>query len=79
MPSSRRIAELGDADRSVVIQGPEHVALIGPNGAGKSTLIENLLPGRHPTRHLLTGRVGYLPHQSRLALGGGMGFLVAHR
>lgn len=64
VPRSRRIAELRDGDRSVVIQGPEHVALIGPNGAGKSTLIENLLNGRHPERGtLLTRRVGYLPQR----------------
>ncbi len=64
VPRSRRIAELRDGDRSVVIQGPEHVALIGPNGAGKSTLIDHLLGGRHPERGtLLTDRVGYLPQR----------------
>ncbi|WP_433526919.1 ABC-F family ATP-binding cassette domain-containing protein [Nocardia pseudovaccinii] len=64
VPRSRRIAELSDGDRSVVIQGPERVALVGPNGAGKSTLLENLLHGRHPERGtLLTDRVGYLPQR----------------
>ncbi|MFE3257303.1 ABC-F family ATP-binding cassette domain-containing protein [Nocardia sp. NPDC059091] len=64
VPRSRRIAELGDGDRTIVIQGPERVALIGPNGAGKSTLIEHLLSGRHPERGtLLTDRVGYLPQR----------------
>ncbi|MFF2557491.1 ATP-binding cassette domain-containing protein [Nocardia sp. NPDC058058] len=64
VPRGRRIAELGDGDRRIVIQGPERVALIGPNGAGKSTLIENLLAGRHPERGaLLTDRVGYLPQR----------------
>ncbi|MGW4248191.1 ABC-F family ATP-binding cassette domain-containing protein [Nocardia sp. NPDC004722] len=64
VPRSRRIAELGEGDRRIVIQGPERVALIGPNGAGKSTLIENLLAGRHPERGtLLTDRVGYLPQR----------------
>ncbi|MEU0503052.1 ATP-binding cassette domain-containing protein [Nocardia sp. NPDC005998] len=64
VPRNRRIAELSDGDRRVVIQGPERVALIGPNGAGKSTLIENLLAGRHPERGtLLTDRVGYLPQR----------------
>ncbi|MEV6325584.1 ATP-binding cassette domain-containing protein [Nocardia sp. NPDC051787] len=64
VPRSRRIAELRDGDRTVVIQGPERVALIGPNGAGKSTLIENLLEGRDPRRGTLyTHRVGYLPQR----------------
>ncbi|MDF2509568.1 MAG: transporter, partial [Microbacterium sp.] len=40
---SRRIATLGDGDRSWVIQGPERVALIGRNGAGKTTLLERLV------------------------------------
>lgn len=39
----RRIATLGDGERSWVIQGPERVALIGPNGAGKTTLLERLI------------------------------------
>ncbi|MBF6132098.1 ABC-F family ATP-binding cassette domain-containing protein [Nocardia otitidiscaviarum] len=64
VPRSRRIAELADGDRRIVVQGPERVALVGPNGAGKSTLIENLLAGRHPERGaLLTDRVGYLPQR----------------
>ncbi|WP_067706570.1 ABC-F family ATP-binding cassette domain-containing protein [Nocardia yamanashiensis] len=64
VPRSRRIAEFRDGDRSIVIQGPERVALIGRNGAGKSTLIEQLLDGRHPERgSLLTDRVGYLPQR----------------
>ncbi len=42
---SRRIAELGDPERSWVIQGPERVALIGRNGAGKTTLLERLVDG----------------------------------
>ncbi|MFI9510192.1 ABC-F family ATP-binding cassette domain-containing protein [Nocardia sp. NPDC052566] len=64
VPRSRRIAELSDGDRRVVIQGPERVALIGRNGAGKSTLIENLIHGRDPERATLcTDRVGYLPQR----------------
>lgn len=41
--ASRRIATIGDADRSWVIQGPERVALIGRNGAGKTTLLQRLV------------------------------------
>ncbi|MEV6134822.1 ABC-F family ATP-binding cassette domain-containing protein [Nocardia sp. NPDC051990] len=64
VPRSRRIAELRDGDRRVVIQGPERVAVVGPNGAGKSTLIENLIHGRDPGRAILfTDRVGYLPQR----------------
>ena len=40
---SRRIAEIGDGERSWIIQGPERVALIGRNGAGKTTLLERLV------------------------------------
>ncbi|WP_120494219.1 ABC-F family ATP-binding cassette domain-containing protein [Microbacterium phyllosphaerae] len=40
---SRRIATIGDGERSWVIQGPDRVALIGRNGAGKTTLLERLV------------------------------------
>ncbi|SDL15009.1 ATPase components of ABC transporters with duplicated ATPase domains [Nonomuraea maritima] len=68
VPRGRRIAELQDENRTVVIQGPERVALIGANGSGKSTLIKRLLhggppvPGR-PHGRLFTELVGYLPQR----------------
>ncbi|WP_341941355.1 ABC-F family ATP-binding cassette domain-containing protein [Microbacterium sp. LWH10-1.2] len=40
---ARRIAEIGDGERSWILQGPERVALIGRNGAGKTTLLERLV------------------------------------
>ncbi|MCI1019114.1 ABC-F family ATP-binding cassette domain-containing protein [Microbacterium sp. C5A9] len=40
---SRRIATIGDGDRSWIIQGPDRVALTGRNGAGKTTLLERLV------------------------------------
>lgn len=43
--AGRRIATIGDGERSWVVQGPERVALIGPNGAGKTTLLERLVAG----------------------------------
>ncbi|MDR7184776.1 ATPase subunit of ABC transporter with duplicated ATPase domains [Microbacterium trichothecenolyticum] len=46
VPAGRRIATLGDGERSWIIQGPERVALIGPNGAGKTTLLEKLIGAR---------------------------------
>ena len=42
---SRRIATIGDGERSWIIQGPDRVALIGRNGAGKTTLLERLVAG----------------------------------
>ena len=55
VPRGRRLAELPSSDgRSVVVQGPERVALVGANGVGKTTLLRRLLP-------TLTVRTGYLP------------------
>ncbi|MGO1849354.1 ABC-F family ATP-binding cassette domain-containing protein [Microbacterium sp.] len=64
--ASRRIATIGGADRSWIIQGPERVALIGRNGAGKTTLLQRLVDGDtdgviEATAH--TGRIGYLPQR----------------
>ncbi|MGB3697162.1 MAG: ATP-binding cassette domain-containing protein [Gordonia sp. (in: high G+C Gram-positive bacteria)] len=68
VPRSRRIAEFADLHHSVVVQGPERVAVIGPNGAGKSTLLEHLVTGTAAGAgtvggRLLTDRFGYLPQR----------------
>jgi len=52
LAAGRRVAELRGSNQTVVIQGPERVALTGPNGVGKTTLLGNLV------RH--TDRIGYL-------------------
>ena len=49
VPAGRRIATIGDGERSWVVQGPERVALIGPNGVGKTTLLEALARRREPS------------------------------
>lgn len=46
--SGRRLATLGTAERSWVLQGPERVALVGPNGAGKTTLLRQLVSSAVP-------------------------------
>lgn len=72
VPRGRRLAEFdvtGPAGaRTVVLQGPERVAVVGPNGSGKTTLLDHLVLGRParpggPTGRLLTDRVGYLPQR----------------
>jgi len=68
----RRIATLGDGERSWIVQGPERVALVGPNGAGKTTLLEQLvasaaggagITGAAMRADAHTDRVGYLPQR----------------
>ncbi len=41
--ASRRIATIGDGERSWIVQGPERVALTGRNGVGKTTLLRRLV------------------------------------
>ncbi|MBP6685077.1 MAG: ABC-F family ATP-binding cassette domain-containing protein [Leucobacter sp.] len=68
VPRGRRIAEFHDGDTTIIVQGPERVALVGANGSGKSTLIAQLLAGSDPTPGRPSGRlatelVGFLPQR----------------
>ncbi|GAB6902422.1 ABC-F family ATP-binding cassette domain-containing protein [Kineosporia succinea] len=68
VPRGRDLAELRDGDRTLVIRGPERVALAGGNGTGKSTLLHHLVQGTEPVPgrphgRLLTERVGFLPQR----------------
>ena len=63
VPAGRRIATIGDGERSWIIQGPERVALIGANGVGKTTLLEKLVGASSADVTLHTDRVGYLPQR----------------
>ncbi len=65
VPTGKRIAELRGTNRTIIVQGPERVALTGPNGVGKTTLLEHLVEGRessagHASGTLHVHRVGYL-------------------
>lgn len=68
VPRGRRIAEFHDGDTTVIVQGPERVALVGANGSGKSTLIAQILSGGEPVDgrpagRLTTDLVGFLPQR----------------
>ena len=69
VPKGRRIAEFSDGTRTIVVQGPERVAIVGDNGAGKTTLLRRLLHGPSesqpsgPRATLLVDRAGYLPQR----------------
>jgi ATPase subunit of ABC transporter with duplicated ATPase domains len=52
LAAGRRLAELRGTNRTVVIQGPERIALVGANGVGKTTMLQNLVTH--------TERIGYL-------------------
>jgi ATPase subunit of ABC transporter with duplicated ATPase domains len=64
----RRIAELRGPNGSIVVQGPERIAIVGANGVGKTSLLEDLVHGRGSETgvtggELSTDRVGYLPQR----------------
>ncbi len=67
VPAGRRIATIGDGERSWVVQGPERVALIGRNGVGKTTLLEALVGGLCHNSSSPTGRTAPIGENTRAA------------
>jgi ATPase subunit of ABC transporter with duplicated ATPase domains len=68
LPAGRRVAELHDSSgRTVVLQGPERLAITGRNGTGKTRLVETLVRPRPGAPELYatarTSRIGYLPQR----------------
>jgi ATPase subunit of ABC transporter with duplicated ATPase domains len=64
VPGGRRLAEIHSSAGTVIIQGPERVAITGPNGAGKTTLLSTLWKDKpaddRPYMIANTDRIGYL-------------------
>ena len=68
VPAGRRLIELRDGQRRIVVQGPERVAINDRNGIGKTRLLETLIhPQTAPTAGMYavgyTDRIGYLPQR----------------
>ena len=69
VPAGRRVLEVRQGATTILIHGPERVALVGPNGAGKTTLVRALLEPTGPDAaragvasrvHLPVDRVAHL-------------------
>ncbi|WP_348272836.1 ATP-binding cassette domain-containing protein [Rathayibacter sp. VKM Ac-2760] len=82
VPASRRLAEIGDGETTLLLQGPERAALLGRNGIGKTRPLEALVRGCQlpaPLRAIArTDRIGYLP-QRRGGIDPALSFLDAVR
>lgn len=69
LAAGRRLAEFRDERRTLIVQGPERLALVGANGVGKTRLLEQLVcrvpdrPDRPVSAVLHTDKVGYLPQR----------------
>lgn len=62
VPAGKVIAEIPAPSGTVLLRGPERLAVTGDNGSGKTLLLEDLVHGRRC--RLFTDRVGYLPQRS---------------
>ncbi|WP_020105257.1 ABC-F family ATP-binding cassette domain-containing protein [Nocardia sp. 348MFTsu5.1] len=64
VPAGRRLAEIHSGDSTIVVAGPERVALSGTNGSGKTTLLRTLWnpdpPEDGPYAVAHTDHIGYL-------------------
>jgi ATPase subunit of ABC transporter with duplicated ATPase domains len=60
VPDRALIAELTVGSQTLIIRGPERIAVTGPNGVGKTTLLRRLLTT------LPADRVGHLPQRMDL-------------
>ena len=64
VPAGRRLAEIHSGDTTIVIAGPERVALTGANGVGKTSLLRTLWkpepPDNGPYAVAHTDHIGYL-------------------
>lgn len=68
VPHSRRLAEFHDIDTTIVMQGPEWLALTGRNGVGKTQLLRTLMEptlaaGQEVYATAHTALIGYLPQR----------------
>ncbi|RUQ02124.1 ABC-F family ATP-binding cassette domain-containing protein [Curtobacterium sp. HSID17257] len=66
VPASRRIATITVRGRSVVVQGPERIAVTGANGVGKTTLLDELVGVPQAREHPLP-ETSAAPHADRIA------------
>ncbi|MEV7632194.1 ATP-binding cassette domain-containing protein [Microbacterium sp. NPDC089318] len=65
MSASRRIATIGDGERSWIVRGPERVALIGRNGVGKTTLLRRLVASGAAASSASRGEVRFPREESQ--------------
>ncbi|KTR85769.1 ABC-F family ATP-binding cassette domain-containing protein [Leucobacter chromiiresistens] len=82
VPRGRRLIEFTGAEREIVVQGPERVALVGANGTGKSSLLDRLVGSRGgaasagPTAEAAPGgALAQLPHATGRLLTDRFGYL----
>lgn len=66
LPAGRDVLRVAGASRTVLIRGPERVALLGQNGSGKTTLVCGIATAATDPHHTVTVGpvpIGYLPQR----------------